>query len=156
MTAFIPHERELTNSDLIRFTNNDYKAGLINGDLATVVSIDAKANRLLVEKNDGSRIDMAIDKPLYLEHGYCQTVHAAQGQTCERILIDAPAISATSNESSYYVAISRATSKATLYTDDRERLPESLNRENTKTAALDISALNLQTIDRDSFGIDMS
>lgn len=79
-----------------------------------------------------------LDGPLYLDHGYAQTVHSAQGQTCERILIDAPAGSATNNESVYYVAISRATHEAKLYTDDAQRLPEALSREDGKTAALEV------------------
>lgn len=48
----------------------------------------------------------------------------------------------------YYVAISRARYEATIYTNSRSELPEALNREAIKTAALDIhreqEALHLQ------------
>ena len=77
---------------------------------------------------------------LHLEHGYCNTVLAAQGQTCERILIDADSTSLTANESSHYVAISRARLEATIYTDDRDMLPVAVTCEDVKHAALDLTS----------------
>lgn len=138
MSAFTSHQREIAEGDVLRFTNNDYRAGIVNGERATVLAVDA--DRLLVEKSDGMRLALRTDAPLYVEHGYCQTVHAAQGKTCERILIEAPANNAMGNEASYYVAISRATHEATLYTDDAQRLPEVLSREDVKSAALEVVA----------------
>lgn len=104
-------------------------------DYAALTSAERAAT---LEKLDGSRLVLDPDKPLYLEHGYCQTVHAAQGQTCERVLIESPAASGAGNESSHYVAISRATHEVRIYTDDAQRLPETLSREYGKTAALDL------------------
>jgi conjugative relaxase-like TrwC/TraI family protein len=137
MSAFTGHQREIAEGDVVRFTNNDHRAGFINGERATVLAVDA--DRLLVEKPDGMRLALRPSDPLYVEHGYCQTVHAAQGKTCERILIEAPASNAMGNEASYYVAISRATHEATLYTDDAQRLPDVLSREDVKSAALEVS-----------------
>ncbi|MCE4538234.1 conjugative relaxase [Pelomonas sp. P7] len=136
MSGFTRHERELAEGDLVRFTRNDYAQGFVNGERATVLAVEP--GRLLLEKLDGSRLVLDPDKPLYLEHGYCQTVHAAQGQTCERVLIESPAGSGVGNESSHYVAISRATHEVRIYTDDAQRLPETLSREDGKTAALDL------------------
>lgn len=136
MSSFTRQERELASGDVVRFTNNDYAQGFVNGERATVLAVEP--DRLLLEKLDGSRLALDPDKPLYLEHGYCQTVHAAQGQTCERVLIEAPATSGAGNEASHYVAISRATHEVVLYTDDAQRLPETLSREDGKTAALDL------------------
>jgi len=138
MSAFTSHQREIAEGDVLRFTNNDYRAGVTNGERATVLAVDA--DRLLVEKPDGMRLALRPSDPLCVEHGYCQTVHAAQGKTCERILIEAPANDAMGNEASYYVAISRATHEATLYTDDAQRLPEMLSREDVKSAALEVVA----------------
>jgi len=138
MSSFKRHERELASGDVVRFTNNDYRQGFVNGERATVLAVEP--DRLLLEKLDGSRLALDPGKPMYLEHGYCQTVHAAQGQTCERVLIEAPATSGAGNEASHYVAISRATYEVVIYTDDAQRLPEKLSREDGKTAALDISS----------------
>ncbi len=57
------------------------------------------------------------------------------------------------NEASYYVAISRATHQATLYTDDAQRLPEVLSREDLKSAALDVQA---QTLERGGASRDVA
>ncbi len=140
MSAFTEHQREIAVGDVLRFTHNDYRAGIVNGERATVLAVEPGNDRLLVEKTDGMRLALRTDAPLYVEHGYCQTVHAAQGKTCERVLVEAPASGAMGNEASYYVAISRATHQATLYTDDAQRLPEVLSREDVKSAALEVQA----------------
>ena len=67
-------------------------------------------------------------------------MHAAHGQTAERVLIEADTRSATANESSFYVAISRAREGVTLYTDDRALLPEAMGRQDEKSAALEVQA----------------
>lgn len=140
LSAFAAQTRELAVGDVVRFTHNDHRQGLVNGERAVVAGIDAEQGRLVLDKPDGTRLAQRLDAPLYLDHGYAQTVHAAQGQTCTRILIEAPAASATHSESAYYVAISRATHEAKLYTDDAQRLPEALSRSDGKTAALDLQA----------------
>ncbi|MDP2677330.1 MAG: MobF family relaxase [Rhodoferax sp.] len=138
MSAFTEHQREIAEGDVLRFTNNDHRVGIVNGERAVVLLVESAQDRLLVEKSDGTRLALRTQAPLYVEHGYCQTVHAAQGKTCERIMIEAPASGAMGNESSYYVAISRATHEAVIYTDDRDRLPEILSRADEKAAALDL------------------
>lgn len=45
----------------------------------------------------------------------------------------------TSNESAYYVAISRAREDVRIYTDDKAMLPEAMSRLDNKTAALAIT-----------------
>lgn len=140
LTAFSEQSRELSVGDVVRFTHNEHRQGLVNGERAVVAGIDASQGRLVLDKMDGTRLVQRLDGPLYLDHGYAQTVHSAQGQTCGCILIDAPASSASNNESAYYVAISRATHEAKLYTDDAQRLPEGLSRSDGKTAALELES----------------
>jgi hypothetical protein len=138
--AYHCHEREMALGDLVRFTANDYSAGLINGDRGHVVGIDAGRNTLTVQTNDGRAISLDTSKPQAIEHGYCTTIHSAQGQTCDRVLIDADTRSATANESAYYVAISRAREDVRIYTDDKAMLPEAMSRLDEKSAALEIHA----------------
>lgn len=76
--------------------------------------------------------------PQNLDHGYCSTVHSAQGKTCDRVLIEADTKSLTSAQDNYYVAISRARHEAKIYTNDRGRLPEMMAREHLREAALEI------------------
>lgn len=153
LVAFTEQPRELAPGDVVRFTHNDHRNGIVNGERATVASIDLEQGRIVLDKPDGTRLAQRLDGPLYLDHGYAQTVHSAQGQTCERILIDAPAGSATNNESAYYVAISRATHEAKLYTDDAQRLPEALSREDGKTAALEVDGGKVKGEDRQAMAL---
>ncbi|MDI1363141.1 MobF family relaxase [Methylotenera sp.] len=138
MATYTQRECELSKGDLIRFTENDYRKNIINGDRATV--IDSDKHQITVEKSDGSSLTLDTQKPLHLDYGYCQTVHSAQGQTCNRIMVEAEATSVTNNEKSYYVAISRARNKVAIYTDNRELLPETLSRQFEKSSALEIKA----------------
>lgn len=96
-------------------------------------------NHIHFEREDGKEFTMDKSKPLHLDHGYCSTVHSAQGRTCERVLMDADVHSLTSFKDTYYVALSRARTEAKIYTNDRERFPEIMSRgENVKEAALEI------------------
>ena len=123
MVSYHTHEREVTVGDVVRFTANNYACGFINGERAVVSAIDEKSAQLMLTKEDGSILKLDASQPLAIEHGYCSTVHSAQGQTCERVLIEADTRSATSNESAYYVAISRARESVTIYNYHRDYEP---------------------------------
>lgn len=145
MSAYTEGQRELAAGDLVRFTENNHQQGIVNGERATVVSHDAEAHRLTVEKSDGTHQFLDSDKPLHLDYGYCQTVHSAQGQTCERVMIEVEASGTVGGESLYYVAISRAEHEVTIYTDDKGSLPEAMTRTDEKSAALDLPEQKAQT-----------
>jgi len=138
MVTYHAHERELAIGDVVRFTANDYRHHFINGERAIVCGIDPTGSSLMLAKSDGSSFTLDVKKHLPLEHGYCSTVHSAQGQTSERILIEADTRSVTSNESAYYVAISRARSVVKIYTDDKHLLPAVMSRTDGKVAALEL------------------
>ena len=131
-------QREVAVGDRIRFTANDYSLGVINGQIGTVESIDLAARELKVDLGSERTLTLDMNRPLRIDHAYCTTVHAAQGQTCDRVLVDADVSGAMANQSLYYVAISRARHSATLYTDDRELLPRAMSRLDIKHAALDL------------------
>lgn len=139
MTAYRAQERELAVGDLVRVTANDHGRGLVNGERATVSDLDAERQTLTLIKADGSQVTLDASRSLHLDHGYASTVHAAQGQTADRVLIEADTRSATANESSYYVAISRARDEVKLYTDDKQALPDSMSRADQKSAALELA-----------------
>lgn len=139
MIAYRESVRELSVGDQVRFTANDHARGLVNGDRATVTAIDGQRQTVALQKTDGSAVTLDASRPLHLDHGYCATVHAAQGQTAERVLIEADTGSVTANESSFYVAISRASAEVAIYTDDKASLPEAMGREDVKDAALDLA-----------------
>lgn len=140
MSVYRLAEREFAAGDHIRVTANDYSRGMLNGDVFTVVKIDPSPSPSLItlRADDGRIVTLPTSEPAHIEHGYCTTVHAAQGRTVDRVIIDADTRSATSHEASFYVAISRARTEAWIYTDDRDSLPAAMGREDHKSNALDI------------------
>jgi hypothetical protein len=135
-SVYRPEVRALATGDRVRITENDHHRGLNNGDYVIVKKIEK--DRIHFAREDGKDFSLEPSKPLHLDHGYCSTVHSAQGRTCERVLMDANVQSLTSSKDTYYVALSRARREVKIYTNDRERLPEMMARENVKEAALEI------------------
>lgn len=89
--AFVPEVQHLAEGDLVRVTANDRGRGLVNGDLAKVVAFDSASRRLTLQLANGRQVCLDAFRALNLDYGYCSTVHAAQGQTCERVMIEADA-----------------------------------------------------------------
>ena len=146
VSAYQVVEREMAVGERVRVTANDYAKNLINGEVATVTSMDTERGALALAKGDGSRVSLDLSRPLHIEHGYCVTVHSAQGRTCDRVLIDADVGSAMANESLFYVAISRARKEVLLFTDDRALLPVAMSRDSEKSVALDIGRAKRQAM----------
>jgi conjugative relaxase-like TrwC/TraI family protein len=142
LTGYVPIKRSLAIGDLVRITANDRIHGLVNGDLAWVSDIALAGQALTLRFDDGRTVLLDGRRPLALDHGYCSTVYASQGQTCDRILIEADAHSLTATTNTFYVAISRARRHAQIYTDDRELLPLAMSRETVAEAALDVRDLS--------------
>jgi len=141
-------QREVAVGDRIRFTANDYRLGVVNGQTGTVKSIDPAASELMVTVDRNRTLTLDMSQPLRVDHAYCTTIHAAQGQTCSRVLMDADVSGAMANQSLYYVAISRASHGVTLYTDDKELLPRAMSRLDIKEAALDLQRMPARGLTR--------
>ena len=135
LSVYEPERAEFAAGDRVRITRNDAALNLANGDRFTVAAVRADA----VTLTDGRRtVELAADRPLHVDHAYATTVHASQGTTAERVLIDAATRSRTTSQEVYYVAISRARQEARVYTDDAAKLPCAVGRETMKHAALDL------------------
>jgi hypothetical protein len=48
--AFTEQQRELAAGDVLRFTHNDHRNGIVNGERAKVASIDAEQGRIVLDK----------------------------------------------------------------------------------------------------------
>jgi len=140
MKSYQVTSREFSIGDAIRFTSNDYSNGTVNGERAIVSGIEVSNQLMTITKADGCPITLEAERPIHLDYGYCSTVHSAQGQTVDRILIDSDTQSAMVNESSFYVGISRARESVTIYTDDKSMLPDAIRRSDEKSSALEIQS----------------
>ena len=88
---------------------------------------------LTLVTDDHRRLVLALDDPRlrHITHAYATTVHAAQGQTRDKVIavLDS-GHGPLANQQTFYVEISRARDEAIVLTDNREQLAETLE-ENT-------------------------
>ena len=128
---------ELRAGDRIRWTRNRKAPRprfgrppapeLVNGDTADVVSIGAWRVRLRTEH--GERLTLGRKDPQlrHLDHAYSSTVYAAQGRTAPSVIavLDSGWMS---DQTLFYVELSRASEEFVLLTDDREALAWTLSQ----------------------------
>ena len=125
--------------DRIQFTAPDKLLGVANRDLAVIESI-APDGRIAARLDDNRHIEFNATDHRHFDHGYAVTSHSSQGLTAERVLIHADTSVHPDLLSSRfgYVAVSRASHEATIFTDDINRLGQQLSTDVSKTSALEI------------------
>ena len=117
----------LQAGDRIRWTRNDGKRGLVNGDEAAILSI---GYRFVTLETDGGRtLSLRRDDPQlrHLDHAWSATLHAAQGTTRDNVIaVLESGHGLPVDRAGFYVGISRARDRAVVLTDNREDLVEAL------------------------------
>ena len=117
----------IREGERLRWTRNDRERGLVNGDRLEVIGIRGGALRMRL--SDGREMLFAPDDPQlrHLAYAYASTVHAAQGQTHDRVIavLDSGA-GPLVNQQTLYVQLSRAREDAVVLTDNCEQLVETL------------------------------
>lgn len=144
-----PRDTSLAPGERITWSKNDRGLGLVNGQRLTVLSTDAR--RMTVQTEDGRRVDVDRASPSgrHWEHGYASTVYKSQGQTAERVLVDAnSADKKLLSAKAFLVAVSRQKSSLTIYTDSAEKLTRGVEA----TSGEKLSAIESR---RDSPGLDL-
>lgn len=131
---------EFAVGDRIQFTAPDRSLGVANRDLAFIESITPDG-RIAARLDDNRRIEFNAVDHRHFDHGYAVTSHSSQGLTSERVLIHADTSVHPDLLSSRfgYVAVSRASHEAVIFTNDLGRLAQQLGTEVNKTSALEIS-----------------
>jgi hypothetical protein len=140
----------LVSGDKIRITQNgftsDGKHRLNNGAVYQLKGFtktgDLKlTNGWVIDKNYGN-----------LAHGYCQTSHVAQSKTVDRVFVAQSAVSlGASSAEQFYVSVSRARDSVTVYTDDKARLPETIQSSGARITAHELLKLEVATNITDPF-----
>lgn len=125
-SAWAPRELPLQTGD--RITLREAVATLKAGSTLTVERVHADS--IQVRDALGAMHTIDLSRPVALDYAYAQTAHQAQGSTCARVLIHAESDRVNLlNQQSLYVALSRATHEAIVYTDDRVALTAQIARE---------------------------
>jgi ATP-dependent exoDNAse (exonuclease V) alpha subunit len=130
---------EFSAGDRIQFAAPEKSLRVANRDLAVIESI-ASDGRISARLDNNRKVDFDPVEHRHVDHGYAVTSHSAQGLTAERVLVNAdtgvhPDLL---NSRFGYVAVSRASHEATVFTNDMKRLGQQLGAEVSKTSALEI------------------
>jgi ATP-dependent exoDNAse (exonuclease V) alpha subunit len=92
-----------------------------------------------VRLDSGRRVALDQSTSRHVDYGYAVTSYSSQGLTARRVVIHADTSQSRQlvNERYAYVAVSRGSHDARVYTDNAHRLSRVLSREQSKTAAVD-------------------
>jgi conjugative relaxase-like TrwC/TraI family protein len=133
-------EREFSVGDRIQFTAPDKWLAVANRDLATVEAIHPNG-RLSARLDNNRQIEFNVIEHRHFDHGYAVTSHSSQGLTAERVLVcaDTSVHPDLLNSRFAYVSISRASHKATIFTDSLAKLAPQVGADVSKTSALEIN-----------------
>jgi conjugative relaxase-like TrwC/TraI family protein len=132
-------EQQFSVGDRIQFTAPDKSLGVANRDLAIIQAVHPDG-RLSARLDNNRQIEFDASEHRHFDHGYAVTSHSSQGLTAERVLVhaDTKVHPDLLNSRFGYVAISRASHEATLFTDDTAKLARQLGADVSKTSALEI------------------
>ena len=121
-------KRELRVSDEIFWTRTDPKNKLLSGDHATVYEIiNAHEIKVKLANGEFQSLDLTNPSKLHFDYAYAATAHRVQGTTVkETHLVLHSYQKNLANQNTFLVAISRAVSKSSIYTDDKARLLDRL------------------------------
>lgn len=132
----------LSKGDSIRITRNSYdqnKKRMDNGQQLEVMAVRKNGNIRL--RNTASKQVYEVDKDFgHIDHAHCVTSYGSQGKTVDRVLIAQPADTfPATHAKQFYVSVSRARERVTIYTNDKEALLEQAQKTGDRTAALELA-----------------
>jgi conjugative relaxase-like TrwC/TraI family protein len=135
--------REITRSfspgDRIQFTAPNKELDVPNRAMATIVGIDGHQVMARLDGDGTRHVTFDSREMRHFDHGYAVTSHSSQGVTAKRVLVnmDTRANPELINTRFAYVAVSRASQDAQIFTNDAEALGQRLSRDVTKSSAID-------------------
>ena len=131
--------REFATGDRIQFTASSRDLGVANRDLGTVLGLEDGKMTVKLDGKTERTVSFDPNELRQIDHGYAVTSHSSQGLTAGRVIanIDTDSSRSLINTRLAYVAISRASEDARIYTNNAETLGERLANDITKTAAVD-------------------
>jgi conjugative relaxase-like TrwC/TraI family protein len=126
---------QLAQGDRVIFRENSRELGVVNGERGTVTRTEEGEYTVRLDRGDKD-LTLDAESGARLEHAYATTVHLAQGQTVDHVVIAGETGKLASAEQAY-VSYSRARESATVYTDEPEKLKEAWEEWRGKANALD-------------------
>jgi AAA domain/TrwC relaxase/Viral (Superfamily 1) RNA helicase len=141
--VFRAEQRQLGAGDRIQFRAPERTSKFANGEFATIVAIDERTARIRTE--DGRLVEAHANRLRHIDYGYASTSHSSQGATVDRVILNIDTMRSAElvNRKQFYVSISRARNGISVYTDDRDRLRQVVNRSREKSTALELIPLKV-------------
>jgi len=138
VAVYQPQIRELAKGDRIQFTAPIPELRIANREQGTVRMIESSGG-VQVQLDSGRRLTLDQSTARHIDYGYAVTSYSSQGLTARRVLVHADTSQSKQllNERYAYVAVSRGSHDARIYTDNAHRLHHVLSREQSKTVALE-------------------
>jgi len=139
VTVYRELERDFAVGDRLSFTAPSKELGVANRDLGTLQRID-KDSQLSVKMDNGKTVNFDGNQMRHFDHGYAVTSHSSQGLTAERVMVnlDSHIHEDLINKRFAYVAVSRGSHDAHIYTDNAASLVSKLSHDVVKSSALEI------------------
>jgi conjugative relaxase-like TrwC/TraI family protein len=139
VNAYKEAPREFATGDRIQFTAKDKDLGVSNRDLGTIAKLEPSQITVRLDGKDERTVSFDPGKMQHFDHGYVVTSHVSQGLTEGRVIanIDTESSRSLINTRLAYVAVSRASDDARIYTNNAETLGARLATDISKTAAVD-------------------
>ena len=152
VTVYREAEREFSVGERIQFTAPNKQLGVANRELGIIEKIDERGD-IALRLEDGRAVQFNAVDHRHLDHGYAVTSHSSQGLTSDRVLvnIDTSVNPQLLNSRFAYVAVSRASFDAQIYTNDAANLGRALSCDVSKSSAVDFFSLHSSVHNRRSF-----
>ncbi len=132
--------RSFAVGDRVQFLTPWRDKAICTRDTGTIKYLDSDGNaRVLLDGSDRV-VSWNLNQNRHFDYAYAMTSHSSQGATVDRIIVhidtSASRLHALINEVLAYVALSRPSYDARVFTDNAEKLERSLSRSNQNTTAL--------------------
>lgn len=139
INAYSEIERNFAVGDRLQFTAPNKQLHVANRDLGTIEQI-GNDRRISVRMDHDKSITFDPLDIRHFDHGYAVTSHSAQGLTAERVLInvDTTVHPELINSRFAYVAVSRGSDDARLFTNDAASMSRMLSQDFGKSSALEL------------------
>jgi conjugative relaxase-like TrwC/TraI family protein len=147
IAAYREIEQEFATGDKIQFTAPQRHLQVANRDLGTIQHIgDEGRVSVRMDGAENRIVSFNADQMRHFDHGYAVTSHSSQSLTSERVLVnmDTEVHPELINNRFAYVSVSRASHDAQIYTNDAASLAASLDKDVSKTAAIDFTTVSTQ------------
>jgi len=138
-------------ADRVVFLKNDRRLDVENGLTGQIEQITG-AN-LWVRLDNGDQRQFSSEDYRYLDLAYCTTLHKAQGQTVDEVMLAVDSENSLLNKTeSLYVALTRARFAAQVYGDQASTLIRQFEQGQEKTSTLGYEEFELEVPGHKSLG----